>query len=125
MDKILRNAIIAGILLISASVAFYFIYYLPNKERKLETARQECAERITETQTEFKRLYDSENCKQLTGSGLTKVGNINDESSRIYLDSDEYRQIANCKKYKDNMGYSPQMYEDSFKRCLRERGLVN
>jgi hypothetical protein len=43
MDKALRNVIIAGILLVGVSVAFYFLYYLPNKERKLETARQECA----------------------------------------------------------------------------------
>lgn len=125
MDKALRNTIIAGILLISLSLAFYFVYYLPNKERKLETARQECAEGISKQSAEFSQLYDSENCKQITSSELTKVGNINNESNRIYLDSDEYKQKANCKKYKDNMGYTSQRYDDSFKRCLREKGLVN
>jgi hypothetical protein len=42
MDKALRNTIIAGILLVGVSVAFYFVYYLPNKERKIEEKRSYC-----------------------------------------------------------------------------------
>src|SRR4030042_897731 len=118
MDKTLRNTIIAGILLVSISVVFYFIYYLPNKERKLETARQECAERIKEQQIKSDRLYDSENCEKLLGGGLEKVGNINDDSHRTYLNSDEYKQKARCKQYKLNKAYSSQMYDDSFKLFL-------
>lgn len=125
MDKALRNTIIAGILLISLSVAFYFVYYLPNKEWKLKTTRQECAEGISKQQMEFKRLYDSEGCEKLIGGGLVKVGNINDDSNRTYLNSSEYKQKALCKKYADNKSYTPQMYDGSFKRCLREKGLAN
>jgi hypothetical protein len=101
------------------------VYYLPNNEHKIETARSECAEGITEKMSEFRRLYDSENCEKLIGDGLVKVGNINDGSNRIYLDSDEYKQKAECKKYRDNMKYSSEMYDHIFKVCLREKGLAN
>jgi hypothetical protein len=43
MDKLLRNAIIISLLLVSVSVAFYFVYFLPSKQQKLETVRRECA----------------------------------------------------------------------------------
>ena len=42
MDKTLRNAIIAGILLISIAFAFYFIHFLPSRERAKERARKYC-----------------------------------------------------------------------------------
>lgn len=53
MGKTLKNIIIAGILLIVISVAFYFLYYLPNKERKLETARKECWSKYKSTSAEY------------------------------------------------------------------------
>ena len=43
MDKVLKFFIIAGILIMASSLAYYFVYFLPNKERLLESARQECA----------------------------------------------------------------------------------
>jgi hypothetical protein len=42
MNKILKIAAIIGILLISFSVAFYFVYYLPNKEKRVENKRSYC-----------------------------------------------------------------------------------
>ena len=43
MDKTLRNVLILGILLISGSFAFYFLYFLPNKEAQKENKIVECS----------------------------------------------------------------------------------
>lgn len=119
MDRALRNTIIAGILLIGVSVAFYFLYYLPNKERKLETARQECANRITEQENEAKELYASENCDQPSNSGTSGW------KTEIRLGSDEYKKLVRCRNYKDKMSSAYKPYDDDFKNCLREKGLAN
>jgi len=42
MNKALRNAIILGILLVSISFAYYFIYFLPSKENVKKEARIYC-----------------------------------------------------------------------------------
>lgn len=107
----------AGILLIGVSVAFYFLYYLPSKERKLESARQECSNRITKQQNEAKNLYASENCDQPSNDGTS--------GWRVYTGSDEDKKLARCKDYKDKMTYSAKIYDDVFTSCLREKGVAN
>lgn len=48
MDKALRNVIIAGVLFVTLSITYYFVYFMPSKQRRLENARQECAKQSQE-----------------------------------------------------------------------------
>lgn len=43
MDKSLKFSLIGGIIIISFSFAFYFVYFLPHKERNRQEIRSECA----------------------------------------------------------------------------------
>ena len=42
IDESLKFSAIAGILIVASSLAFYFVYYLPNKEQVLESGRKYC-----------------------------------------------------------------------------------
>lgn len=78
MDKTLRNILITSLLIISLSIAYYLLYFLPNKERVLKNTRKECA-----------------------GWALQKAKNFGVEN------------------------YDQEAYDDYFKRCLREKGIIN
>lgn len=49
LDIAMKVSVIAGVLI----VAFYFLYFLPNKEQKLETARKDCWNRYKGYSAEF------------------------------------------------------------------------
>lgn len=111
MDKALRNTIIAGILLVSASVAFYFMYYLPNKQHKLETATKECSYITKPALSDTEREEARQNWEKL------KCGN-----------ETGFKPLS-CSTYKEKMEatheYKVATTDNQFEWCLREKGLVN
>ena len=49
MDKTLKFSLIAGIIITSFSIAFYFVYFLPNKDKRRSNAIKECFVKATES----------------------------------------------------------------------------
>ena len=49
MDKTLKFSLIAGIIITSFSIAFYFVYFLPNKDKSRSNAIKECFVKATES----------------------------------------------------------------------------
>lgn len=43
LDKAVKISIVAGVLIVALSIAFYFVYFLPNKDMHRENVRKECA----------------------------------------------------------------------------------
>jgi len=64
MDKPLRNTLISGIIIIAISIAFYSVYYLPNKERVIESARKDCIN---------SSIDSAKNNSQITETGLNLI----------------------------------------------------
>lgn len=104
MDKTLRNTIIAGILLVSVSVAFYFIYYLPSKDRNKENAHKECV------------IQATDKAKEQYAKGL--------ESAKDSLDT-RWKKIVEGDHSRNERGYDNVAYDAFLKRCFIEKGLAN
>lgn len=49
MDKTLKLSLIIGIIITSFSIAFYFVYFLPNKDRSKTNIKKECFVKATES----------------------------------------------------------------------------
>lgn len=64
MDKVLRNVIIAGIIIIALSIGYYLVIFIPKKEAlRLEQQKQE-TERQKQRELEAKKVKCSEDAKK-------------------------------------------------------------
>lgn len=109
MDKSLKNALIVSILLISFSIAFYLLYYLPNKEHTLENAKRDCSliekkALSEEERAQAKKAWDENNCE-------------NQQSGFVTIQCVTNKEKMNRAKYKT---LKASLVE--FNQCLREKG---
>jgi len=102
LDKILKISIIVASLVISISIAYYFLFFIPHKEAVKQRAEKEATVKLEKCLSEVKDSYDkrwSDTCKT---SGAT----VEADGSCLLDDSD-----AN---------YVYKRYQDSKSECYRQ-----
>lgn len=77
IDKLLKLSLAIGVIVISFSLAFYFVYFLPSKDRTKENVRKECANwalnkaHYNKTESSYdQELYDDYFARCLREKGL-------------------------------------------------------
>ena len=102
MDKAVKISIVAGALIVALSVAFYFTYFLPRKQTRLESGRKECA---TMAMDKAKERFN--------------------ETITYTEDGKKFVPIKNVKTGEHYDGYYKADYDKYFGICLQEKGIAN
>lgn len=108
MDKTLRNALVACLVVIAIAVAYYFVY----RPLKLENARKECAfinkkAPTEEEKQQAREIWENNRCED-NKSGLVPI------------------QCTTSKEKMTATGdYKVKANEKQFEQCLREKGFAN
>lgn len=102
LDKVVKVSIIAGALIMALSVAYYFIYYLPRKQARIESGRKECAT-----------------------TAMDKAKERFNKSITYTADGKKFVPISNARTGEHYDGYYKTDYDKYFGVCLQEKGITN
>ncbi len=117
MDKILRNALATGIVIVSLSVGYYLIIFLPRKEETRNKMQQAETEAKIKNDKEIAEKEETKR-KNCYSEAVSKAQNILKTRTELY-----YKNDANAKKAVENDLYNKDDFDKFYDDCLSVNGL--